>query len=180
MIYKETNLKGSFLIEIEPKEDERGFFARSFCREEFKNKGIDFKIVQSNISYNKKAGTLRGMHYQIVPYEESKIVSCVKGRIYDVIIDLREDSATYCKWTAIELNADNFLSIYIPEGFAHGFQTLEDDTVVSYQMSEYFHTGSSQGVRWNDPAFKVNWPMVNKRIISAKDRMHPDFTGKGL
>ena len=152
MIFKETKLKGAYIIELELLEDERGFFARSFCIDEFKKNGIDFNIVQCNISYNKEKGTLRGMHYQIAPYEEAKIVSCIRGAIYDVIIDLRQESPIYCKWFAVELSAKNYKILYIPKGFAHGFQTLEDDTVVFYQMSEFFHPECTRGVRWDDKA----------------------------
>ena len=173
MIFKETNLKGAYIIELEPLEDERGFFARSFCLEEFKKNGIDFNIVQCNISYNKSKGTLRGMHYQIKPYEEAKLVSCTSGAIYDVIIDLRPTSPTYCQWFSIELTAHDKM-LYIPKGFAHGFQTLEDDTVVFYQMSEFYHPECAEGVRWNDPAFGIKWPLSVK-IISEKDLSYKDF-----
>jgi len=182
MILKETRLKGAYVIELEPIEDERGFFARSFCRKEFENHGIEFEIVQCNISYNKKKGTLRGMHYQIDPYEEAKLISCVRGSIYDVIIDLRPDSTTYCQWSAIELTAHssqltaNFRMLYIPKGFAHGFQTLADNTVVFYQMSDSYHPECSRGVRWDDPAFGIEWPGI-PILISRKDINYP-FCGE--
>ena len=133
MKFKKTQFSGVYIIEIEQIKDERGFFARSFCQQEFKNAGIDFNIVQTNISYNKIKGTLRGMHFQVYPYQEAKLVSCTRGILYDVIIDLRVDSLTYCKWLAVELSAKNYRALYIPKGFAHGFQTIEDDTVVFYQ-----------------------------------------------
>jgi len=174
MIFKETELKGAYSIQLEQKQDERGFFARSFCREEFRQQGIDFNITQSNISFNKNKGTLRGLHYQISPHEEAKLVSCPKGAIYDVIIDLRLHSPTYCKWLAIELSAQNYTSFYIPKGFAHGFLTLAPDTVVLYQMSEPYYPESSRGIRWNDPAFLINWPS-DKQIISTKDKAYPLF-----
>jgi len=174
MIFKETSLKGAYIIEIEPLEDERGFFARSFCQKEFEEHSLNFSIVQCNLSYNKKKGTLRGMHYQVAPYEEAKLVSCVRGAIYDVIIDLRQDSNSYCQWLAVELNEKKFNMIYIPEGFAHGFQTLKDDTEVFYQMSEFYHPECARGVRWNDPAFGVKWPLHNP-IISEKDKGYLDF-----
>ena len=174
MIFRETKLKGSYIIELEPMEDERGFFARSFCQKEFGERGLNPRIVQCNISYNKKKDTLRGMHYQLAPYQEAKLVSCIRGAIYDVIIDLRPDSTTYCKWIANELNADNCISIYIPEGFAHGFQSLKDNTEVFYQMSEYYTRKLARGVRWNDPSFKIEWPIKNP-IISKKDTSYENF-----
>jgi dTDP-4-dehydrorhamnose 3,5-epimerase len=175
MIFKETKLKGAYVIELEPQVDERGFFARSFCRKEFEKKGLNPNVAQYNISYNKKRSTLRGMHYQIAPYEEAKLVRCTRGLIYDVIIDLRRDSLTYCQWFAVELSADNYQMLYMPEGFAHGFQTLEDDTVVNYQVSEFYHPESAQGVRWDDPVFGIKWPDVRQRIILGRDRNYPDF-----
>lgn len=168
MIFTETSLKGAYIIEIEPLEDERGFFARSFCQKEFEEHGLNFSIVQCNLSYNKKSGTLRGMHYQIAPHKEAKLVSCIKGAIYDVIIDLRPDSSTFCQWFAVELTAENRRMLYVPEGFAHGFQTLKDDTVAFYQMSEFYHPECARGVRWDDPAFGVEWPLPN-HIMSNKD-----------
>lgn len=174
MIFKETKLKGAYVIELEPLKDERGYFARGFCQKEFEEHGINVRIVQCNISFNEKKGTLRGMHYQAVPHEEAKIVSCINGAIYDVIIDLRRDSATYCQWIAVELSSDNFKMLYVPVGFAHGFQSLEDNTVVFYQMSEFYHPECASGVKWDDPAFGVKWP-INIYIISAKDRQFPDF-----
>lgn len=174
MIFKETKLKGAFIIEPERLEDERGFFARTFCQKEFKKYGLNFSIVQCNISFNKKKGTLRGMHYQVAPHEEAKIVSCIRGAIYDVIIDLRKDSPTYCKWFAVKLTVENYKMFYIPKGFAHGFQTLEDDTMVFYQMSEFYHPECAQGARWNDPAFGIEWP-VSVKIISEKDLGYKDF-----
>ena len=174
MIFKETKLKGAYVVELEPIEDERGFFARSFCQDEFRKNGIDFNIVQCNISYNKSKGTLRGMHYQIKPYEEAKLVSCTSGVIYDVIIDLRPDSPTYCQWFAVELSAEDYKMLYVPECFAHGFQTLENNTVVFYQMSEFYHPECARGVRWDDPAFGIKWPLSVK-IISEKDKKFQTF-----
>jgi dTDP-4-dehydrorhamnose 3,5-epimerase len=172
MIFKETKIKGAYLIDLEKNEDERGFFARSFCLQEFKEHGIDFNIAQCNISFNKKKGTLRGMHYQSTPFEEAKLVSCIKGRIYDVIIDLRKDSATYCQWLALELREQDYRILYVPKGFAHGFQTLESNSVVFYQMSEFYHPECARGIRWDDPLFLIEWPS-NDQIISAKDRTYP-------
>ncbi|MFX0134686.1 MAG: dTDP-4-dehydrorhamnose 3,5-epimerase, partial [Candidatus Hodarchaeota archaeon] len=150
MIFKETKLKDAYIIELEPMQDERGFFARSFCQKKFEEHGLNPCIAQCNISFNKKKGTLRGMHYQVAPHKEAKIVSCVRGTIYDVIIDLRPNSSTYCQWFAIELDAEDYKMLYIPEGFAHGFQTLEGNTVVFYHMSEFYHPECARGVRWND------------------------------
>jgi len=170
MIFTETKIKGVYIIEPELLTDERGFFARSFCKEEFQKHGLETDIVQCNISYNKKKGTLRGMHYQVPPFEEEKIVSCTKGSIYDVVIDLRVESPTYCQWVATNLSDKNFKIIYIPTGCAHGFQTLNDDTMVFYQMTEFFHPECSRGVLWDDPRFTIEWPIIQKMIISEKDR----------
>lgn len=169
MIFTELALKGAYLIEIEPLEDERGFFARSFCAQEFEQQHLCSRFVQNNISYNRKKGTLRGMHYQASPYEEAKLVSCIQGSVYDVIIDLRPGSPTQYQWIALKLNAMSFQMLYIPKGFAHGFQTLENDTVVFYQMSEFYHPELSGGVNCRDPRLKVNWPLP-VYLISDKDR----------
>jgi len=175
MIFRETKLKDAFLIELEKMEDERGFFARTFCQEEFKAHGLNPNLVQCSISFNKKKGTLRGMHYQVAPYQEAKLVRCTQGSVYDVIIDLCPDSLTFKKWVAVELTAENRRMLYIPKGFAHGFQTLEDNTEVFYQMSEFYSPESSKGIRWDDPAFNIHWP-CNKRIISTRDKQYPDFS----
>jgi len=174
MIFKETKLKGAYIVELEPTKDKRGFFARSFCQKEFQKYGINFNIVQCNISFNKKKGTLRGMHYQIAPYQETKLVSCIRGKIYDVIIDLRSNSPTYCHWFALELSAENYKMLYVPKGFAHGFQALEDNTAVLYQMSEFHHPECARGIRWNDSLFSIGWPF-NNQIISIKDKTYPLF-----
>jgi len=174
MIFSETMIKGVFIIEPELQTDDRGFFARSFCKEEFQKHGLDIDIVQCNISYNKKKGTLRGMHYQVPPFEEAKIVSCTKGSIYDVVVDLRKESLTYCQWVSTELSEKNFKMMYIPKGCAHGFQTLEDEAIVYYQMTEFFHPECARGVRWDDPAIGIIWP-VPARIISEKDQRSVDL-----
>lgn len=174
MKFIETKLKGAFIIQIEPLEDERGYFVRSFCKEEFEKYGLNPEIVQCNISYNKKAGTLRGMHFQKAPYEETKIVSCIKGAVYDVIIDLRKDSQTFCQWISVELTENNNKMLYIPKGFAHGFQTLVDDTIVNYQMGEYYHPKYAMGIRYDDTSFNINWP-IEHAIISDKDLKFEDF-----
>jgi dTDP-4-dehydrorhamnose 3,5-epimerase len=167
-------LQGSFVIEPEPIADERGFFARTFCREEFSTQGLSPELLQCNISFNTHKGTLRGMHYQTQPRQEVKLVRCTMGSIFDVIIDLRRDSATFRQWASVELTAGNRKSVYIPEGFAHGFLTLTDNCEVFYQMSEYFHSECFSGVRWNDPAFSIQWP-GDVSIISDRDRNLPDF-----
>ncbi len=164
MIFIETKLKGAFIIELERLEDERGFFARTFCQKEFEERGLNPKVAQCNISFNKLKGTLRGMHYQVAPYEEAKLVHCTKGAIYDVIIDLRPCSLTFKQWLAVDLTAENGRMLYIPEGFAHGFQTLEADTEVFYQMSEFYYPQYARGVRWNDPVFGVIWPIIPLNI----------------
>lgn len=171
MIFTETKIKGVYIIEPELLTDERGFFTRSFCKEEFQKHGLETDIVQCNISYNKKKGTLRGMHYQAPPFEEAKIISCTKGSIYDVVIDLRRDSPTCCRWVAIELTEKNFKMMYIPKGCAHGFQTMEENTIVYYQMTEFFHPERAKGIRWDDPVFLIDWPIKNKIIISDKDQI---------
>jgi len=174
MKFRKTKLEGVFIIEIEPIIDKRGFFARSFCRKEFRRIGLNPGIKQCNISYNKKAGTLRGMHYQAYPYGEEKLVSCLGGSIYDVAVDLRPKSKTYREWIAVELNSYNYKMLYIPKGFAHGFQALKDDTVVLYQMFESFNPGYDKGIRWNDPVLNIKWP-ISKKVISEKDKSYPDL-----
>lgn len=174
MIFIETELQGAFIIEPEKIADERGFFARTWCQKEFARRGLTSQFVQCNISSNKKKGTLRGMHYQVYPHEEAKLVRCTQGAIYDVIIDLRLGSPTFKKWMAVELRAENHRILYIPKNLAHGFQTLEDNTEIFYQMSEFYHPESSRGIRWNDPAFRIDWPR-NEGLISASDRKYADF-----
>ncbi len=174
MIFKETALRGAYIIEPEAICDERGFFARTFCRDEFEAHGLNSAVAQCNISGNLRRGTLRGMHYQSEPHAEAKLVQCVRGALYDVIIDLRPGSDTYCRWVGVELSGLNRRLLYVPEGFAHGFQTLEDDTAVYYQISEFYAPQSARGVRWNDPAFGIDWPLSDP-VISDKDRQLPDY-----
>jgi len=176
MIFTQIKLKGSFIIEPEKIEDERGFFARSWDQKKFEEYGLNPKLVQCNISLSRKTGTLRGMHYQIAPYEEAKLVRCTKGRIFDVIIDLRSTSETFKQWFGIELNAENYKMLYIPEGFAHGFQTLEDNTEVFYQTSQVFMPEYARGIRWDDNAFQISWP-VKSPILSKKDLSYDTFKG---
>jgi dTDP-4-dehydrorhamnose 3,5-epimerase len=175
MIFVETMLKGAFFIEIEKREDHRGFFARSWCRKEFEEHGLSTLPVQANVSFSAQKGTLRGMHYQMAPFEESKLVRCTRGAIYDVIIDLRPDSPTYKKWIGVELTSDNYKMLYVPEKFAHGFQTLEDNTEASYQVSQFYSPGSERCIRWNDPTFNIQWPL-EVQVISDKDKNCPDYT----
>lgn len=174
MIFTETKLLGAFVIEPEMHEDRRGFFARTFCREEFGAHGLDPAVVQCNTSFNRFKGSLRGMHFQAVPYSEVKLVRCTAGSVYDVIIDLRPASPTFKAYFAVELSSRNRKMVYVPKGFAHGFQTLEDNTEVFYQMSEYYCAEHSRGVRWDDPAFGIAWP-AGERIIIERDRNYPDF-----
>ena len=174
MIFRETELNGAFLIEPERLEDNRGFFARAWCRKEFMAHGLTGALVQSNISFNKRTGTLRGMHFQTAPYEEAKLVRCTMGAVYDVIIDLRPDSSTFLRWIAAELTAENHKMLYVPENFAHGYQTLADNTEVFYQVSQFYSPGSEQGLRYNDPTFGIKWPM-DVQVISHKDRSWPDY-----
>ena len=175
MIFIETKLKGAFVIEPERLEDKRGFFARTWCKREFEDHGVNPNLVQCNISFNKKRGTLRGMHHQVAPHEEAKLVWCTIGAIYDVIIDLRPNSPTFKEWFSVELTAKNRKMIYIPEGFSHGFMTLKDNTEVFYQMSEFYAPECARGVRWNDPAFDIVWP-GDVTVISERDNQYPDFT----
>ena len=174
MIFTETKLKGAFVIDIERHEDFRGYFARTFCERELAERGLKTHFVQSSVSYNKLKGTLRGMHFQSSPMQETKLIRCTRGAILDAIIDLRRDSPTYKKHFTIELNPDDGRAIYVPEGFAHGFQTLADGTELSYQMTEFFAPEYSCGVRWDDPAFGITWP-GKIEVISERDRMYPNF-----
>ena len=175
MNFTETKLKGAYVIELDRIEDDRGFFFCSWCQKEFTQRGLNPHLVQCNISFNLKKGTLRGMHYQAKPHGEAKLVRCIKGGIYDVIIDLRPDSPTFQEWFAVELNSENRKMIYIPEGMAHGCQTLADNTEVFYQMSEFYYAELARGVRWDDAAFRIDWPEISQRVISEKDRNFPDF-----
>ena len=175
MIFKPTHLEGAFLIELQKMEDERGFFARTYCQREFHDHGIPFNLAQCSLSYNRKKGTLRGMHFQASPYQEAKLVSCVQGSIYDVIVDIRPASPTYREYLAVELAADKHNELYVPQGFAHGFLTLQPDTYVFYQMSEFFEPGHARGFRWNDPAFAIDWP-AKVELISERDASFPDYS----
>jgi dTDP-4-dehydrorhamnose 3,5-epimerase len=175
VILRETPIAGAFVVEPQPHVDERGFFARTWCADEFAAHGLTARLVQASVSYNRRRGTLRGLHYQLAPHAETKLVRCTRGAIWDVIVDLRPDSPTYRGHTAVVLDADNRLALYVPEGCAHGFQTLADDSEVLYQMSASHAPESARGVRWDDPAFAIMWPPAD-RIISERDRRYPDFS----
>lgn len=176
MKFTETKLKGAFIVEIEKLTDDRGFFARAWCRKEFEAHGLTSAVVQANVSFNRKRGTLRGMHYQIAPFQESKLIRCTRGAIYDVIIDLRPESPTYKEWIGVELTADNYTLFFVPEDFSHGFITLMDDTEITYQVSQFYTPGSEKGIRFNDPTFNIQWPL-EVSVISDKDSNWPDFVG---
>jgi dTDP-4-dehydrorhamnose 3,5-epimerase len=173
MIFTETKLSGVYIVEIEKLEDERGFFARTFDKNEFSKIGLDSEFVQSSISINNKKGTVRGIHYQINP-SQTKIVRCMRGTIFDVVVDTRKNSPTYKQWIGIELSEQNYKMLYIPEGLAHGFQTLVDDVEVFYQMSNYYNPQSSKGFRFDDPHIDIKWPS-NVTVVSSKDKMLPFF-----
>lgn len=174
MKFFETPLKGAFVIDLEKREDERGFFARTWDKDEFEAHGIYRIPVQTNMSFSKKKGTIRGMHYQIVPHQESKVIKCVNGAIYDVIIDLRPDSPTFKKWFGVELSAENHKMLFVPEGFAHGFLTLKDNTEVIYQVSAFYNFESERVIRYNDPSFNIKWP-IEVTVLSEKDKTNPDY-----
>jgi dTDP-4-dehydrorhamnose 3,5-epimerase len=175
MKFTPTTILGAYLVEIEPINDERGFFARTFCTNELSQYGLETNFAQCNVSFTKQQGTIRGMHYQVAPYTETKLVRCTKGAIYDVIVDLRPASATFKQWVAAELTADNHQMFYVPPGCAHGLQTLVDDTEVFYQMAGVYNADAARGVRWNDPAFGIEIPLAVS-VINSRDRDYPDFT----
>jgi dTDP-4-dehydrorhamnose 3,5-epimerase len=170
--FQPTPLRGAFVVEPERIEDDRGFFARSFCQEEFRAHGLNPAVAQCNVSWNRRKGTLRGLHFQAKPHEEAKLVRCTRGAIWDVIVDLRDGSPTRLHWHAVELSTDNRLALYIAEGFAHGFQTLRDDSEVLYQMAELYHPDLARGVPWNDPKIGIAWPLADP-ILSERDRSYP-------
>lgn len=174
MIFRETKLPGVFEIALEPANDSRGFFARSWCQKEFENHGLDVRVAQCNISFNFRKGTLRGMHFQAAPDAEAKLVRCTSGSIYDVVIDLRTESPTFKNWIAAVLTPELHNMMYVPEGCAHGFLTLADNSEVFYQMSHFYSPDAARGVRWDDPAFQIVWP-GEVEVISERDRMYPDF-----
>jgi dTDP-4-dehydrorhamnose 3,5-epimerase len=172
MKFTETVLKDAFIVEPVRLEDERGFFARTFCQNEFREHGLSTTIAQCNVSFNHRRGTLRGMHYQVVPKAEDKFVICIGGAIFDVMIDLREGSPTWGRWVGVELSGENRRMLYVPKGFAHGYQTLTDNASVLYQVSEFYSPEHERGLRWDDPAFGIQWP-IDAPILSEKDASHP-------
>lgn len=176
MIFQETKLKGAYIVDIERREDDRGFFARTWCRREFEAHGLNPRLAQCSISFNAKRGTLRGMHYQGRPFEEAKLVRCTMGSLCDVIVDLRPDSPTFKNHLSVVLTAESRTMLHVPDGFAHGFLTLEDDTEVHYQISQFHAPDHARGFRWNDPTFGISWP-ADVKIISERDRNYPDFSG---
>lgn len=179
MKFEQTKLAGVYEIRMEPVFDERGSFARSWCQREFEDRHLNARLVQCNVSFNAKRGTLRGMHFQASPFAEAKLVRCTRGRLFDVVVDLRPDSETFKGWIGFELTPGNGRMLYAPEGCAHGFLTLEDETEVFYQMSEFYQPSAARGVRWDDPAFGIEWP-ADVLVISDRDRLYPDFETLGF
>ncbi len=175
MIFTKMILKGAFIVEPEKIQDGRGFFARAWCKKEFEAHGLNSNWAQNNISFNIRKYTLRGMHYQIAPYGEAKLVRCTRGAVFDVIVDLRPDSPTFLKWFGIELNLDNYKMLYVPENFAHGYLTLTDNAEVYYQVSKPYSPDHERGLRWNDPVLGINWPIGGEPLISDKDKNWPGF-----
>jgi len=175
MVFTETPLDGAFLIDLDRREDERGFFARLWCTEELAARGLVSRFVQCNTSFSRRAGTLRGLHYQVAPHAEVKLMCCTQGAIHDVIVDLRPESRTYRRWFGVELTAESGRMVYVPAGFAHGFQTLLPDTQVCYPVSSAYCPEAERGIRWNDSAFEISWPAAGPRSVSPKDQSWPDF-----
>jgi dTDP-4-dehydrorhamnose 3,5-epimerase len=175
VIFVETRLPGAFLVELEPRKDERGAFARTWCRTEFAARGLSDEISQCSLSRNTRAGTLRGLHFQTEPHAETKLVRCTRGAIFDVIVDLRTESETEGEWLGVELSSSDGTALYVPKGFAHGFQTLVDETEVFYTMSDPYVPEASTGVRWDDPTLGIEWPEAQERIISERDLAWPDY-----
>ena len=177
MLFTETPLSGAFVIDRVPHADERGAFARVWCGREFESRGLESRLAQISVSFNTRAGTLRGMHYQAAPFEEAKLVRCTAGAIFDVIIDLRPDSPTLTQHFSVVLSRVNRQMLYVPRGFAHGYQTLENNTELEYYISEFYDPAAARGVRWDDPVFHIPWPPAPERIISARDAAYPEYAG---
>lgn len=175
MIFSPTSIEGVIIVDLERKEDSRGFFARVWCADEAAEHGLNTSLVQCNISYNRQRGIVRGMHYQVEPHEEAKLVRCTQGAVYDVVLDLRRNSATYKSWLSVELSAENRRTLYVPEGVAHGFQTLTAVSELFYQMSQFYRPESARTARWDDPAFGIEWP-VTPAILSERDRAAAEWT----
>jgi dTDP-4-dehydrorhamnose 3,5-epimerase len=175
VIFSPTRLEGAHVIELERREDDRGFFARAWCQKEFAERGLSTDLVQANVAWSERKGTLRGLHFQKPPHAETKVVRCTRGALFDVIVDLRPGSPTQLHWLGVELTADNRKMLYVPEGFAHGYQTLEDDTEAFYHVSAFYAPEAEWGVRWNDPAFGIEWPHPDGALLSEKDRTWPDY-----
>jgi dTDP-4-dehydrorhamnose 3,5-epimerase len=173
--FTRSELGGAYIIELDRLDDDRGFFARAWCQTEMEEHGLAARVAQANVSFNTRAGTLRGMHYQVAPYEETKLIRCTRGALFDVIVDLRRDSPTYKKWMGVELTAQNYKSLFVPAHFAHGFITLEDDTEAMYLVSEFYTPAAERGLRWNDPVFGIAWPRP-VQVISEKDAKWPDYS----
>lgn len=176
MKFSPVKIKGAFVVDLQPIADERGFFARAYCEKEFYDQGINELMVQANMSNNKLRGMLRGLHWQVSPHAEAKLVRCVKGAIFDVVVDVRKDSPTYKQWYGVELNSDNHKALYIPPGCAHGYQVMVDDTDVFYQVSAFYEPNAERGARWNDPQFGIEWPIKDGVLLSQKDQDWDDFT----
>ncbi len=176
MIFTETDLPGAYVLDLERREDDRGFFARAWCATELGDHGLETRLVQANVSFNERKGTLRGMHMQVAPHAEVKLIRATRGSVYDVIVDLRPDSPTFRRWTGVELSAVNGRALYVPEGFAHGYQTLEDGSETFYLVSEFYAPDAERGLRWNDPAFGIEWPDPEQAILSEKDASWPDWS----
>ena len=174
MIFQETKLKGAFIVDVNRHEDNRGSFSRTYCQREFKEHGIEPEVVQANMSTNKIKGTLRGLHYQKDPHQETKFIRCIKGALYDVIVDLRPHSPTYKGWVGVELTEQNQRALFVPKDFAHGFVTLVDDTTAFYMVSQFYYPGAEMGIRWNDTSFKIKWP-VEPLCITEKDSSWSDY-----
>jgi dTDP-4-dehydrorhamnose 3,5-epimerase len=175
MKFQKAMLEGVWHITLDRKTDERGFFARTWCKEEFEKQGLDAQISQCSTAFNAKKATLRGMHFQKAPFGEIKMISCARGAVYDVLLDLRPESKTFCKWMAVILSEDDSQILYVPEGIAHGYQTLTHESQLFYQMNRPYEPSAASGVRWNDPTFDISWPEVPDRIMSDKDSSWPDF-----